>query len=382
MTQPFQSSEPIQKVAIMKSTICYLIATIVVFKLITDATAQDTNCTVDQICFALDQSGSIDDAEYAQEQAFVVNITKAIQARSPNPFFSAYAFDFSSAVIQSSTNDVDGVFIPAINGDRLLFSGTSLEAGLQSCFDEIRSKKGNRVIALVTDGQALNPTDLVKQIKGDGISILTVGIGDGVDEVVLKDIASAPNFFFSSTFDKLPAEVVTIAEGACNAVDVNPSPDVEAPSSAPIGTGCGDAYDACEFQFSGEIGLSTYDVMQPQDQAFTPQIISKDSSIKLAVLNTNGIVPEFIDGLVVQPITDFASPRFTPTHFKPFSIPNAQGSGVGHQTYDGDQQSMAKNRCVRVFFTSFQVLDSITGSVKDNFNDVPKEMNKCVVFRS
>lgn len=156
--------------------------------------------------------------------------------------------------------------------------------------------------------------------------------------------------------------------------------------SADAYSACQKAYSHCEFKFSGEAGLSTYNI-QPDlnDQAFTPIIVSKDPRERIGVLNMNGITPEFIFPTgSVSPITDFGSQPFTETHFKPFWKSDEFGSGIGHQTFHSDQAHVAKGKCIRIYFTSFQVLKNENGYhvVVDNRNNVPKWENKCVVFET
>lgn len=153
---------------------------------------------------------------------------------------------------------------------------------------------------------------------------------------------------------------------------------------------CRRAYRQCEFRFKGYSSLPIFKIDGTADVAFTSRIISKhhgewlgyvNMTDKLGVLNTNNIEPEFILRRRTIPISSRGHPAFTPTHFKPFPIPHTRGSGVGHQTFHGNQLRVARGKCIRVFFTHYQVLNS-DGTVKKNFNDVPRHKNKCVVFRT
>ena len=128
--------------------------------------------------------------------------------------------------------------------------------------------------------------------------------------------------------------------------------------------------------------IPTFRIGGPPDIAFTSRIVSKDPREIIGILNTNDVVPEFIlrNGAAVR-ITHFGSQRFTPTHFKPFAIPRTIGSGVGHQTFHGDQLRIARGQCVRVFFTTFQVLKGVRPPTVANVN-VGREAFKCVVFRT
>lgn len=149
---------------------------------------------------------------------------------------------------------------------------------------------------------------------------------------------------------------------------------------------CESAYQECQFKFQGESGLSTYN-LQPEltDRAFTPIIVPKDPTKRIGVLNMNGIAPEIIaDNGGDEPISSYGSPSFSPNHFKPFWISHLFGSGIGHETFQGDQAEVAKGMCVRIFFTSFQILENTSGwnVVVKNFNNVSKYEDKCVVFKT
>lgn len=144
---------------------------------------------------------------------------------------------------------------------------------------------------------------------------------------------------------------------------------------------CRAAYNNCEFRFSRNGPIPTFYVSGKPDTAFTTRVVSKNRHEILGVLNSNNIVPEIIESHYARPITSLhATPYFTPTHFKPFSIPYSKGSGIGHQTLSQQQKSILKGKCMRVYFTEYQVLDR-NGYVKSNKNNVPKHANKCVVFK-
>ena len=71
---------------------------------------------------------------------------------------------------------------------------------------------------------------------------------------------------------------------------------------------CDGAYEECLIQFNGETGLAKYDILPNRpDKAFTPIIIPKDPSQRVGELNTNCIVPEFLDSTRATPITSFGT---------------------------------------------------------------------------
>lgn len=152
----------------------------------------------------------------------------------------------------------------------------------------------------------------------------------------------------------------------------------------PVEDACQDAYDICEFKFQRDGGsVPTYDTRGPADEAFTPIITAKDRNVRIGIVNSNGIEPEFVreDGSR-WPISEKGRPNFKTTHFKPFFLKFRQFSGIGHQTFIGNQKYIARRKCVVVYFSMFTVL---TGSrppyVKKNVNAV-KSDNKCVAFRT
>lgn len=110
-------------------------------------------------------------------------------------------------------------------------------------------------------------------------------------------------------------------------------------------------------------------------------ITSKMYGNKIGVVNSNSKYPvQFIFKHLSYPVTNFGSPRFVPTVFKPFPMSMSMHSGIGHQTLHGNQMMFAKFRCVRLFVTHFQVLD-MNGNVVKNEVRMPPTDKDCVVFR-
>lgn len=352
------------------------------------------NCPINSVCFAVDHSGSISGTEYLEEITFVKGIANAIGKRTTNARYSAYGFASSSFIMQAGTTDLKTTFNPTIMNFPKSFGGTNMRAGLQACFDEVRGNKGNRLIVLVTDGEDTSlpdALDLAPTVKNAGVSIVTVGVGSGANEQYLKDLATSPKFFVqSSDFSTLLDSVIDVVEDSCSVVQ-SPKPTAkpvktQKPSKSPKPTrlpkdSCGRAARRCDFKFAGSgSSVPTFSATGKPDVAFTNLIVARSSTMRLGVLNSNGVVPEFIlaNG-VVRKITAFATPRYTPTHFKPFTIKKRRGSGIGHQTYTGSQKKNARRRCIRVFFTHFQ---KFVGGNLENVNVAAGDRSKCVVFRT
>lgn len=145
---------------------------------------------------------------------------------------------------------------------------------------------------------------------------------------------------------------------------------------------CYKAYRGCEFRFEGSNSIPYYSINGKPDMPFTPRIIAKDGRILAGIFNTNSREPEFVnrDGSVV-PISKAmaATQRFSKSHFKPLTIRGKHGSGIGHQTFVSNQKVIAKNRCVRVYFSHYQILRSRKPFIVKR-NVSTNKRSKCVVF--
>lgn len=146
---------------------------------------------------------------------------------------------------------------------------------------------------------------------------------------------------------------------------------------------CGKAFRECMFRFEGSKNLQTFLIGLADNVPFTPQIVSRNPKMRIGILNSNSIQPEVLSGKFSRffPITVFGN-GFTPTQYKPFMIPSRMGSGIGHETFQGNIK-VARQRCVRVFFTSYQLLTSSNPPMVTNVNLTPSQarsQKRCVVF--
>ncbi len=271
-------------------------------------------------------------------------------------------------MIQALTTDLEGVFGPSIITDTLRGGLTNIYPGLQSCYKQLEGVDGARVIIVITDGiGAANPSPL-PEIRKDGIAVVSVGVGDNVDEIFLKSIATRPEFYVRAVINILPQLADSIKEAACDAVATGK---------------CVEAYDSCDFTFEGVNSVPTYDVSVDADGAFTPRITHKKNLNGRAIGVVNSQAGEFesIFADTKQPISSEGNPNFSPTVFKTYSLKD-WGSGIGHQTLHGDQMSVADDRCVVVFFQNWQVLDAPDVIVVGNVNLKIKKDPACVTFKT
>ncbi|CAN8064918.1 unnamed protein product [Agarophyton chilense] len=177
-------------------------------------------CQIRNVCYIIDQSGAISEAEYVSEQSFVKRVADAIQTESSvTPFNSAVAFASFALTIQSPTNDIN-TFKNAVDSQRTIRGTTSISSGLNQCKNELNNAQGKKAMVLITDGHAnsgdINPArQAASGATAAGINIITVGIGYGVSTDFLKEIASNASLFIDANFDDLDQKVPDVVEAVC-----------------------------------------------------------------------------------------------------------------------------------------------------------------------
>ena len=321
-------------------------------------------CRLQGICYALDNSGSVS-GNYGQIKSFTVASARTFASPDVQTSYSASWFNSNAGVIQAPTTDLEGVFVPKIGADSLRNGGTNIYRGLQNCFNQLQGD-GARAIIVVTDGMGASNPNPLPQIREDGVAVVSVGVGNNVDEGFLRSIATRPEFFLTTDFDILPDLAGSIQDAACDAVAM---------------VKCEEAYDTCDFTFAGVSSVPTFNVAGKADVPFTPRIVRKsnqDGSL-IGVVNSQAGEFEPIFADTNQPISLEGEQNFAPTAFKTFALQNG-GSAIGHETFQGNQQTVADGRCVVVYFQSWQVLNAADGVVIENTNLAKRQNSACVAF--
>jgi len=146
--------------------------------LVLKSSAQD--CELDAVCYALDQSGSVDDNEYEQITNFTITSARLFPKGSLTSY-SAVAFSSSNQTIQAPTKDLEGVFVPSVRSPRIFKGGTNIYSGLNACYNILRGNSSpGKVLVLVTDGHGHDGGSPVDMIKAEKINIVSIGVGSGV----------------------------------------------------------------------------------------------------------------------------------------------------------------------------------------------------------
>lgn len=181
-------------------------------------TSAQRSCPPLNVCFAIDESGSISPTDFIEQTEAIVAIAQELSTFAPGSTLSAVGFSSFAELIQSPTTDINGEFVQAIQGNSQLGGTTSSGAALQLCQTQIASAADPRIIVLLTDGADNTMpfgTSVAGGIKNNGIIIITIGIGSGINAPSLRSIASSPDLFifvddFSSFEDSIEVIVDTI----------------------------------------------------------------------------------------------------------------------------------------------------------------------------
>lgn len=187
------------------------------------------------ICFVVDESGSISSTEFNQLQAFLGGTGTAT---APNP--NGLIYDISTAVtdeefsfvyFSTSVNSVTPAAAwhdtPSAQSDILghakATGETNHEAGIQACHDktdEANNMYSTKMIITITDGQSNTgnpPANAAATAAADGNIMIAIGIGNGISDLTLKDIAAGDenNVYKATGFDGLDEILDEIIGAVC-----------------------------------------------------------------------------------------------------------------------------------------------------------------------
>lgn len=206
------------------------------------ATDPSLDCPPATVCYAIDESASINDHEFKQQTDALSTITQQFDGLSPNSTYSAVGFAKTATVVQEPTKNL-AAFLEALKNNPRSGGGTSLGAGLLACYDLLKSVSDPRVIVLVTDGMdriAPMGVDVDDDIKNDGITIATIGVGPDADADELKMIATDDSLYRSiddfADFSDSIAKIVRLLCKAIPSLSASPSVSASVHPSPNVGT--------------------------------------------------------------------------------------------------------------------------------------------------
>lgn len=143
------------------------------------------------LMLVIDKSGSMEGAKIQLAKRAAIATAEAIHPRDQ---IGVIAFDGASRVILELTSASDRTTIRNQIATLSAGGGTFLYPGLQDAHDRlINSNARKKHIIVLSDGQTqgFGYEDFVHQMGADGITLSTVGIGEGADMRLMESIADA-----------------------------------------------------------------------------------------------------------------------------------------------------------------------------------------------
>jgi len=318
------------------------------------ALAYSQPCTINNICFAIDESGSISDSAFVDETNVVLQVARALDMISKmqgiQTKYAAIDFGASESTVSSLT-DVASFEQRVSNNPHRKDPDTLYAPAFERCGSLLSGASGVRAIVLVTDGAPSDTTAAIVAANAlksmPNTFIITVGVGLTSSRAsFLQSLASGPDFFAeASSFSALKFEKVV--QAIC--------PPPKCPSSG-----------YCRFR------LTTGGVIQRKGNTFIVGVVG--GSREASILDEGSFVR----------ISQWSPPglkqNFSPSFFKTFAlaVPSMR-SGVGYETPQQNQKEFIDLACVRLPFAAYQILNT-AGFVIDNVNtNNPRD---CVEFQA
>ena len=182
--------------------------------------------------FILDSSGSLKE-DYSKEKDFlkVLAGTFGVSANGSRAGVVTLSYYTEHSIKLNDHTDLSS-FSAAVDKIPLMGSTTRIDKALRLTKKEMFSAANGgrtgvpKVVILLTDGSqtqdvgAEDPGDVADELRKDGINILVVGIGSGINATELAHIAGgASNSYTAASFEELLASdfVKKIKSDSCNA---------------------------------------------------------------------------------------------------------------------------------------------------------------------
>lgn len=169
------------------------------------------------VVFSIDSSGSMSDMD--PQGLRKTTTSQFVDALRETDRSAVVDFDSYSQVLVSLTTDKEQVKAKISTIDD--WGGTNIYKGVQSAIDEIKTNSSPehlKYIILLTDGDGTWKESALQEAKEQGITIFTIGLGNGVNQTLLQRIAAETGgkYFFATDAVELQA---ILKETAAETID-------------------------------------------------------------------------------------------------------------------------------------------------------------------
>ncbi|XP_063436271.1 collagen alpha-6(VI) chain-like [Mytilus trossulus] len=202
-------------------------------KRLTNTSSGVENCIAcSDIVFLIDESGSINDAEFLKMKTFIKSVVQLFPNVGPNGAqFGAVSFSGEDDQTlefdlkdHGNATSVLAAIDTFVNNGTDTHIGAALEYVENNLFNvDVDNGAGrpcavdNRFAIVITDGKTVGGTvPKAQSLKNANVKILSVGVGDGVDISLLQAIASGnQNVFLVEDFDTFPSILDGLISSIC-----------------------------------------------------------------------------------------------------------------------------------------------------------------------
>jgi len=176
-----------------------------------------------ELVLLIDGSGSVSPSDFTLMKQFANEVVKQFSIGNDEVHVSIIQFSdraYTHIDLSPSMSDVQR----AISGMTQVRSSTNMDAGLKAAYSSIitKGRSGvNTAVVMFTDGvpdAGNDPVAVANNMKKNNIDIFTVGVGNGVDPILLKKIASEPierHAFLAASFSELQKLLSSLVSVTC-----------------------------------------------------------------------------------------------------------------------------------------------------------------------
>ena len=184
------------------------------------------------LAFAIDTSNSITEDKFNMQKSAVLMLARRFKLSRRGTHVAVIVYG-SNATVEIHLNDYTDLesFTNAMGKIRYIGGDTRIDLALSRASSSVFTPSGgardgkSKVLIIITDGNqtsapdALPLTEAVAPLKSSGVKIISIGIGNEVDEHELMTISEATeHIYFVKSFDTLFDTITEVGQSLCGVI--------------------------------------------------------------------------------------------------------------------------------------------------------------------
>merc|ERR1719419_1281879 len=202
------------------------------------STSPTVECVVSKpldLAFVVDGSGSIQQNGFDLSREFVSEVLDRFTVSSSDTRIGIVQFSSSAQTEVTFSEGESAAFVHnALDSMNWMNSGTQTSNGIQHTKDNLfinARPDATKVMIVLTDGASGDNSQVGANLaRAEGITMMSVGVGSGIQLSELQSIADKPEYVFTmNNFDELVAAVGSFSWEVCDIVNKLTSSPTQAP---------------------------------------------------------------------------------------------------------------------------------------------------------